>query len=53
MARLPKSDDSAQSKRFIELAEELGATGKPEDLKLAVRTLALQKRASDPETKKG
>jgi hypothetical protein len=36
----PKPDDPAQSKRFIELAEELGAKADPKGLEASVRRLA-------------
>jgi len=42
----PKPDDPAQSKRFIELATELGAEGKPEEFDRAFRKVVTAKRAS-------
>ena len=39
----PKPDDPAQSKRFLELAKEIGADGTKDDLEKAVRVLAPQK----------
>lgn len=54
MSRQPrhKPDDPAQSKRFRDLAKEIGADGNASDLKKAVRTLAPQKRAPHPKPKK-
>ena len=36
----PKPDDPAQSKRFIEMAAEVGADGKPEAFERAFRKVA-------------
>lgn len=48
---LPKPDDPAQSKRFLEMATEFGAEGKPEDFERAFRKVATAPRAaSRPET---
>ena len=47
-----RPDDPAQSKRFLELAEEIGADGSQNALKRSVKALALQKRPKDPLPKK-
>lgn len=44
----PKPDDPAQSKRFLELAKEIGADGSKDDLARAVRLLAPQKVERTP-----
>jgi len=48
----PKPDDPAQSKRFIELATELGAGGKAEDFDRAFRKVATAKREAPPKPKR-
>ena len=48
----PKPDDPAQSKRFIEMATEAGATGKPEDFERAFRKVATAKRVKPPTPRK-
>ena len=49
----PKPDDPAQSKRFIEMATELGATGKPADFERAFRKVATAPReAPKPKARK-
>jgi hypothetical protein len=48
----PKPDDRAQSARFIKLARETGAAGKPEDFERAFRTVVTAKRAPPPTPKK-
>ena len=42
----PKPDDPAQSKRFIETAEEVGADTDDEALERAFKKIAPQKNAS-------
>jgi hypothetical protein len=49
---MPKPDDPAQSKRFIDMATELGAEGKPEEFERAFRKVATAKRAVPPKAKK-
>jgi hypothetical protein len=44
----PKPDDPAQSKRFRELAKEIGADGTQNALGQAVKRLAAQKRERPP-----
>ncbi len=48
----PKRDDPAQSKRFIEMATEFEAKGKPEDFERAFRKVATAKRTERPAPKK-
>ena len=48
----PKPDDRAQSARFIKLAREVGAEGKPEELERALRQVATAKRAPPPPPKR-
>ncbi len=45
-------DDPEQSKRFIEMATELGAEGKPEAFDRAVRKVATAKREAPRKPKK-
>ena len=45
-------DDPEQSKRFIEMATELGAEGKPEAFDRAVRKVASAKREAPRKPKK-
>jgi hypothetical protein len=48
-----KPDDRAQSARFIKLAREMGATGKPEDFDRAFRKVATAPReAPKPKARK-
>jgi hypothetical protein len=42
----PKPDDRAQSARFIKLAREVGAKGKPEDFERAFRAVVTAKRTA-------
>ena len=44
----PKPDDPKQSKRFEEIAREVGASGDSESLKRAVRKIASAKRVTKP-----
>jgi len=48
----PKPDDRAQSARFIKLAREIGAEGKPGDLERTLRQVATAKRAAPPAKKR-
>lgn len=48
-----KPDDRAQSARFIQIAREVGATGKPEDFDRAFRKIAAAPReAPKPKARK-
>jgi hypothetical protein len=48
MARAPKRDDAAQSKRFIEAARELDTDNDPERFKATVRKIAKAPPAPNP-----
>lgn len=48
----PKQDDPEQSKRFIEMATELGATGTPEDFERSFQKVATAKRVKPPTPRK-
>ncbi len=47
-----KPDDPAQSKRFVEMATELGATGNPADFERAFHKVATAKRVKPPTPRK-
>lgn len=49
---LPKSDDPAQSKRFLELAAELKIEGTPSGFERAFQKVASAKRATPHTPKK-
>jgi hypothetical protein len=52
MARKPKPlpDDPEQSKRFIEMAREVGADGSKEELDQTLKKLATSKRTPSPKS---
>lgn len=47
-----KPDDPDQSKRFIEMAKELGAEGAPEKFERAFKQVAAAKRTPPPKPKR-
>ncbi|GEM_PF-2371187 len=49
----PKPDDPAQSKRFIEMAREVGADGSKTDLEHALRKIAKAKSKDEPKKRNG